>query len=192
MQIRHGFNIADRALVAQLYWGAFGGKLGRVMGPEAKALRFIESVLRADHGISAYDGDQLLGVVGFKTHKGSLVGGGWDDMVRVYGWLGSAWRALLLELLERDTENQRFLMDGIFVAEHARGRGVGTALLAAIEAEARSRGYSELRLDVIDSNPRARALYERLGYEPVHTDQLGPLRWVFGFASSTTMVKTLT
>lgn len=191
MQVIKGFDPADTRQVAELYWGAFGGKLGRVMGPEPKAIRYIESVLRADHGLSVYEDGALLGVVGFKTAQGALVGGDWDDLVRVYGTFGSLWRAGLLTLLERDTENERFLMDGIFVAPEARGRGVGSALLAAIEDEARGRGYRELRLDVIDSNPRARALYERLGYCPVHTDHLGPLKWVFGFASSTTMVKQL-
>lgn len=191
MQVTKGFNPADRHKVAMLYWGAFGDKLGRVMGPQRKALEYIELVLRADHGLSVYDGDALLGVVGFKTAHGALVGGNWQDMVQVYGRFGALWRAGFLALLERDTENERFLMDGIFVAPQARGRGVGSALLRAIEDEARGRGYSELRLDVIDSNTRARDLYERVGYRPMRTDHLGPLRWIFGFASSTMMVKTL-
>ena len=46
----------------------------------------------------------------------------------------------------------------------ARGQGVGTALLKAIIAEGRRRGYAEVRLDVIDTNPRATALYERIGF----------------------------
>ena len=34
---------------AQLYWHAFGPKLGRVLGPERHALAFLENVIRADH-----------------------------------------------------------------------------------------------------------------------------------------------
>lgn len=192
MQIRFGYNPADHDMVAALYWQAFGAKLGRVMGPDAKALAFITAVLRPDHAICAYDGDALLGVAGFKTHEGALVGGGLRDLAQVYGWAGALWRGGLLALLERDVENERFVMDGIFVAPHARGRGVGTALLHAIAAEARSRGYDQLRLDVIDSNPRARALYEREGFVAVGRDDLGLLRHVFGFASATTMVRDLT
>lgn len=192
MQINSGFAPADRARVAQLYWGAFGAKLGRVMGPQEKALQFIERVLRADHGISAYDGDQLLGVAGFKTFTGALVGGDFADLQAVYGFWGALWRAGLLQLLERDTDNERFLMDGIFVAPEARGRGVGTALLGAIEREAVARGYHAVRLDVIDTNTRARALYERQGYVAEPSQHMGPLRWVFGFESATPMAKQVT
>ena len=57
--------------------------------------------------------------------------------------------------------------------------------------EAQARGYGQVRLDVIDTNWRAKALYERLGFKVLKTDQLGLLRYIFGFASSSTMVKDL-
>ena len=56
----------------------------------------------------------------------------------------------------------------IAVADAARGRGVGTALLRA--AEARFPSARWIFLCVSDFNPGARALYERLGYRLV-----GPL-----------------
>lgn len=189
MRIAKGFANRERAEIAALYWQAFGAKLGRVMGPEAKALRFIEAVLDPDHAICARDDTgAVLGVVGFKTYHGALVGGGWADMQRAYGLWGAAWRSAALSLLERDVDNERFLMDGIFVTAAARGRGVGTALLQAIAQEARGRGYDRLRLDVINTNPRARALYERFGFVAVDEQKMGPLRWVFGFDAATTMV----
>jgi len=48
-------------------------------------------------------------------------------------------------------------------------------------------------LDVIDSPSRApaRALYEREGYVEAGRENLGPLRWAFGFRSSTKMLHTL-
>lgn len=190
MHITPGFADPERAQIAALYWGAFGAKLGRVMGPQAKALHFIESVLDPDHAICARDdAGHILGVVGFKTVKGALVGGEWSDMRRTFGLWGGAWRSLAISLLERDVDNTRFLLDGIFVATGARGQGVGSALLNAITAEAASRGYALIRLDVIDSNTRARALYERRGFRPVGVQELGMLSHLFGFQSATTMVR---
>ncbi len=190
MIISNGIAPADRAQVAALYWEAFGAKLGRVMHPEHKALAFIEQVLDPSHAICAHDADgTLLGVAGFKTFEGALVGGTFRDLAKHYGWIGATWRAVFLSLLERDTENKRFLMDGIFVGADARGQGVGSALLRAIIAEGRRRGFAEVRLDVIDTNPRARALYERMGFVAYDTQQLGPLRHLFGFSAATTMVR---
>jgi ribosomal protein S18 acetylase RimI-like enzyme len=45
-----------------------------------------------------------------------------------------------------------------------RGRGIATALLAAIEAEARRRDCCKLTLEVREDNPRAERLYRALGF----------------------------
>lgn len=50
----------------------------------------------------------------------------------------------------------------VHVLEAWRGRGVGTAILAAAERSAA--GSGTLQLAVADDNPRARSLYERLGF----------------------------
>ena len=54
-----------------------------------------------------------------------------------------------------------------------RGRGVGSAVLTALEEWATTRGL-RLHLDVNVANPGARALYERAGY--VGTGETRPLR----------------
>jgi ribosomal protein S18 acetylase RimI-like enzyme len=55
------------------------------------------------------------------------------------------------------------------VATHSdlQGLGLGTALIAAAEERIRRRGIAVARIGVEDDNPRARALYERLGYYEV-------------------------
>lgn len=54
----------------------------------------------------------------------------------------------------------------IAVAEAGEGRGVGRALLAAVERWATERGYRFLTLNVFAENARARRVYERGGYAP--------------------------
>lgn len=177
---------------AQLYWEAFGSKLGRVLGPDDKALVFFARVIRADHCIAAIDATgRLLGLAGFKSVEGSFAGGSLSDLRRVYGRWGGLWRAAILWALQSDVDNDRFLLDGICVSSSARGQGVGTALLVALYDEAMQRGYAAVRLDVIDTNWRARALYEREGFVATKTDDLGLLRYVFGFDASITMVRPL-
>lgn len=190
MKISKGFAEHERDQIAALYWEAFGSKLGRTLGPRRKALTYIARVLSKDHAICAHnDQGALLGVAGFKTAQGALVDGSTSDMASVYGWIGALGRIAVLALLERDVENARFLMDGIFVDPAARGEGVGTRLLEAISQEAADRGYVEVRLDVIDGNERAKALYERQGFEAISTQSTGLARHIFGFRTATTMVR---
>jgi ribosomal protein S18 acetylase RimI-like enzyme len=46
-----------------------------------------------------------------------------------------------------------------------QGLGIGTHLVGALETRVRARGIESAWLGVEVNNPRARALYERLGYE---------------------------
>lgn len=190
--IFRGLHPQLRPQAARLYWEAFGGKLGRVLGPDDRALRFFERVIRGDLCFSAVgDGGELIGIAGFKTPAGSFAGGSWDDLTEVYGRVGGRLRGSVLWALGREVDNDRFLIDGICVAKAHRGKGVGSRLLAALYQEAAERGYGAVRLDVVQDNFRARALYERQGFRAVRTEKLGVLRFLFGFASSTTMVRSL-
>ena len=49
----------------------------------------------------------------------------------------------------------------------ARGKGVGTALIEAVEALARQRRCHSLRLEVHTDNQSAMRLYERMGYRRI-------------------------
>lgn len=52
----------------------------------------------------------------------------------------------------------------LFVVPELRSRGIGTRLIAAAERAAIARGHACVGLDVGTDNPRAHALYTRLGY----------------------------
>ena len=52
------------------------------------------------------------------------------------------------------------------VHEKARGQGVGTALLTAVEEEARRRGCCKVTLEVRSDNKVALELYRKLGFCP--------------------------
>ncbi|GAB3457797.1 GNAT family N-acetyltransferase [Kineococcus endophyticus] len=54
----------------------------------------------------------------------------------------------------------------LHVTSAARGHGVGTRLLRALEEEARARGLQVLRLETRDDLVEARRLYARHGYTP--------------------------
>ena len=55
-------------------------------------------------------------------------------------------------------------LNAITVAPGHRSRGIGTKLIREAERRVRERGISRVGLAVGVDNPRARALYERLGY----------------------------
>ena len=190
MRIRHGIADDHRDIAAALYWRAFGEKLYFVLGPRGPGTEFISRVIRRDHGISALDdAGGLIGVAGFRTRDGALVSPGFEELRAAFGLTSAIVRRALMNALFVERDQRQFLIDGIFVAPAAQGRGVGTALLRALIAEARARGYRQVRLRVIDTNTRARALYRAEGFIEVAEDDLGLLRHVFGFRRAISMVR---
>jgi aminoglycoside 6'-N-acetyltransferase I len=55
-------------------------------------------------------------------------------------------------------------VEGIYVVESARGRGVARALMAAVEAWGRARGLSELASDALLDNADSHAMHQALGF----------------------------
>lgn len=56
-------------------------------------------------------------------------------------------------------------IDEVYVLPAWRGRGLGTRALERALEECRAMGAAAVHLEVGHDNPRARALYERLGFE---------------------------
>lgn len=56
----------------------------------------------------------------------------------------------------------------IAVVPECEGRGIGSALLTELLAEAARRGADDVMLEVRADNPRAQQLYLRFGFEQIH------------------------
>jgi ribosomal protein S18 acetylase RimI-like enzyme len=178
----HGLRPDQRARAAQLYWNAFAGKLGRVMGPQRRALDFIERVIAPQFAVAARDTQgRLIGVIGFRTPLGSFVGGGTGDLRASYGRIGGLWRAGCLRALAQDLEPGTMMVDGLAVCRDARGQGIGTALVETLCRYSQSQGYSALCLEVVEENLRARALYHRLGFVETGQRNSAFTRFAFNF-----------
>lgn len=83
-------------------------------------------------------------------------------------WLVAEHDGRVIGSLELHRSPPAFLHHHLFLAielhRDYRGGGLGSALMTHAAAWAKHQGYEFLRLGVLDSNPRAKALYERLGY----------------------------
>lgn len=62
------------------------------------------------------------------------------------------------------TQVELAYVEVLAVAERVAGKGIGRALMEAVEEWARRRGYRRIELSVFVPNTRARGLYEHLGY----------------------------
>ncbi|MCP9970336.1 GNAT family N-acetyltransferase [Actinomadura madurae] len=185
--VRRGVPAGAERRAAELYWDAFGRKLGPALNPPDKAVSFLTAHLNADRAVCALLDGQLVGLAGYQLDGRALTGGSASAVLRAYGHLRGLHRLLLLTLFERHPVPGQLVMDGIAVDAGIRGRGVGSLLIEEVAAVAAEQDCREIRLDVIDTNPRARALYERRDFTAVRTERTPYLRGLLGFGAVTTM-----
>ena len=183
--------LRDQAVA--VYEEAFGDKMRMAVRDQQKRMAFVQRALVADNIVVARRGDELLGAAGLSSKgapfAGGTLGSSWDP--RPYrdllGWPGALWAVWGSRLADREPAADEVYVDGIAVASRARGLGIGTQLLGAICDVARDHGKRYGRLDVIDTNPRAQALYERVGYRVTKVQSFRwKQRWV-GFGAMISM-----
>ncbi|MEU8648637.1 GNAT family N-acetyltransferase [Streptomyces sp. NPDC048737] len=190
--VRRGIPEGSEEQVAALYWEAFGRKLAPALGPPGTGRAFIADHLHHDRGVVALADGKVVGVAGYRLGGRALTGGGVRDVLSAYGCFRGLPRLAVLALFERTPAAGELVMDGIAVEAAHRGKGVGSLLLREIGAVAAERGCRRIRLDVIDANPRAKALYERHGFTAHHTERTPWLRGPMGFGAVTTMHRPVT
>ena len=104
------------------------------------------------------------------THADALTidDDGWRERVSTarywLAWCGGdpVGSICLSDLLAEDPDEANVF--GMWVDPSVRGRSVGARLVQAALEQAREDGKKRVVLHVVDSNPRARRLYERLGF----------------------------
>lgn len=68
----------------------------------------------------------------------------------------------------------------MYVVPEARGLGLASMLLKALEDEARRLGYTTVRLDTGAKQPQAQAMYERAGYRQIGNFNANPFASFWG------------
>lgn len=192
--IRYQLGVPEslRVEAARLYDEAFSRKFSVAIGNQQKRRVVLADSLLLEFAVAAISEGRLVGLAGFHTQRGALTGGmSAELLLERLGTLGGVWAAIIFSIYARQPQPSELLMDGIAVRRDMRGKGIGTHLLNDLKHYAREHGFRTIRLDVIDTNPAARRLYERQGFVPTSTERFGCLRWLLGFGASTTMIFTV-
>lgn len=180
-----------RAAAAEIYYEAFRRQLGLILsGPEC-ALPILQEALVSELIVGALHVRELVGICGLRYQDRNCVQYRLPSFLRQYGWL-KGWLRYLLAAGFRDAPcKQHLMIECLAVRPALRGQGIGTQLIQVACHLARVHGLSGVCLEVLDTNPDARRLYERLGFVAVKTRRYPYLRHWLGLSAVTTMVKAL-
>jgi ribosomal protein S18 acetylase RimI-like enzyme len=159
---------------------AFGEKIAYELRPtsDEQAVRITTAGIAPERAWCAVGSDgSLLGVAGVAEPGRPFFHIPFVLLVREFGLPGALWRWAysLMEVLAHPRRRGTRRVEVLAVREDSRGVGVGTALLEAIAVDAREDGAARLLLEVVDTNGRAKELYERAGFRATRTVRSGLL-----------------
>ena len=137
--------------------------------------------------MAAYEGERLVGLCGLSARQRPSLQGRLGVLVRAVGWRRALRARIGIAINQHELDDDTLYIQQLAVAADRRGRGIGTRLLNEAAARARLEGRQRLLLTVVDSNPRARALYERLGFVAIKTLRLPYMRRWLGYGALTRM-----
>ncbi len=187
VRIERGVSARDREW-ARLFHDTFGEKLTFwpvLPRDRGRAVALIAACVDRDSVYVAID-DEARAVGGALAGTGLLR----PDAAAVRaacGPLGAAWRVPVLRLLAAlPGERGVIHLDGFTVVPPLRDRGIGSAMLERIVADARGAGVRALTLVVGDASPACR-LYHAFGFRDVGSTPTLPLRRRIGYAHLTRM-----
>ncbi|MFI5399078.1 MAG: GNAT family N-acetyltransferase [Candidatus Binatia bacterium] len=120
-----------------------------------------------NHTVATLDG-AVVGIgAAYSGEKGiSFMTAAARQILSLYGLcgLGVMRRGLRTERVVQPPKKDEWVLVHLGVAPAVRGRGVGRVLIEQLLAQGKAGGFHKAVLDVSVLNPRAQALYERLGF----------------------------
>jgi len=162
-----------------LYLEAFGRKAEHLLfmtADRATIAAVTRRSIRPEQGLYAMREGRVVGYLGLEARGGRrFLDPTLAILTDAFGRWGGLWRyGVHMGIAVFEPHKRGALqIDQLAVGAAARGQGIGTRLIEAAAAIAREEGYARLTLDVIDTNPAARRLYERLGFRLVRRQRLG-------------------
>jgi ribosomal protein S18 acetylase RimI-like enzyme len=191
VELRSGMPEEFRREVAEIVYQAFQRKFVPLIGSPEQGVAILEKGIDPAMAIIAVCQGHPVGVAGLQYDGRNFIIPQRSAFVRQFGALSGTARFVLFKLFIQAYYQQDMYIDVLAVSPAMRGKGVGTRLLEAVFQTAREKGFKSVSLEVVDTNPDARRLYERVGFVARHTYPYPYLRGIAGFSASIKMVKPI-
>ena len=190
LEISFGVPMKQRRRVATIIHTTFESKLHRIIGFDQFSSLVVEH-LRNDRILVAWDKGVIVGVGGLKFEGKDFLEITNSQLLRALHY--NVVRFTLLGLMFYDSVDQKeLLLDVLAVSHERRSRGIGTQIIQYVINFAHSQGFDKVKLSVVDTNERAKQLYQRLGFQ-VSKIQRIPFPWnrIYGINSASEMTYRL-
>jgi ribosomal protein S18 acetylase RimI-like enzyme len=189
VKIIQGLRPEHRDALIQLFCDTFPEVIVPVFGSVKRCALLLEASLVSDRILTAISDDQLIGFAGLHFSGQEWFGPNLRQLLSVLRMRILRVAGMGIFLFKRPKSDALHL-DTLAVQVECRGQGIGAQLIGAVEARAQSEGKARVTLDVEDIKPRAKCLYERIGFCETKFEKVPwPWRRAFTFSGTFRMRK---
>ncbi|MHB1336796.1 MAG: GNAT family N-acetyltransferase [Candidatus Humimicrobiaceae bacterium] len=167
---RQKIKITDKISISQLdhaieiYYCAFKRKIKALIKSKEKALAIYKKSLNADRVLYAVLDEKVVGIAGLHYDNKNFVEIKYKDLREYFNPIFSYFVYFIYRKMSPELKNDVIRIDSIAVDEDARGQGIGSILIEKVVEFAKDKGFKEVILEVVDTNPKAKKLYEKIGF----------------------------
>jgi ribosomal protein S18 acetylase RimI-like enzyme len=113
----------------------------------------------------ALSNGQVVGLIGLQYGNKNFIEFTYSDLRKYFNPFRSFFNYSILKFSSPNLRSDVLRIDSVAVDSSYRSLGIGTKLISRVFEFAKARGFREVVLEVINTNPRAKELYERLGFK---------------------------
>jgi len=165
IEIADSINKNQRIRAIEILYYAFEQKIRALIKSKEKALAIYNKSLKNDQVFYALLDGNVVGLIGLQYGNKTFLELKYRDLRKYFSPLKSYFIYRIYKLTSPKIKDDVLRIDSIAVDKSFRSLGIGTQLINKVFEFAKNKGFKEIILEVINTNPKAKTLYERIGFK---------------------------
>ena len=165
IEITESINKNQRIRAIEILYYAFEQKIRALIKSKEKALAIYNKSLKNDQVFYALLDGNVVGLIGLQYKNRTFLEFKYRDLRKYFNPLQSYFIYKIYKLTSPKIKDDVLRIDSIAVDKSFRNLGIGTQLINKVFEFAKNKGIKKVILEVINTNPKAKALYERIGFK---------------------------
>ena len=165
IEIADSINKNQRIRAIEILYYAFEQKIRALIKSKEKALAIYNRSLKNDQVFYAFLGGNVVGLIGLHYKNKTFLEFKYRDLRKYFNPLQSYFIYRIYKLTSPKIKDDVLRIDSIAVEKSFRSLSIGTQLINKVFEFAKNEGFKEVVLEVNNTNPKAKELYERIGFK---------------------------
>ena len=165
IEIADSINKNQRIRAIEIFYDAFEQKIRALIKSKEKAIAIYNKSLKNDQVFYALLDGNVVGLIGLQYGNKTFLEFKYGDLRKYFNPLKSYFIHRIYKLTSPKIKDDVLRIDSIAVDKSFRSLGIGTQLINKVFEFAKNKGFKEIILEVINTNPKAKTLYERIGFK---------------------------